>query len=92
MSFRPELRSLAAGSLPHTDPKDACQTVLETVDIPTWPQLPRRSFLENMYVQFSERFPGVVIADEHIYVDQERCGQFGPGARPGGSVHCLPAG
>jgi methionine synthase II (cobalamin-independent) len=70
--FRPELRSLAAGSLPHTDPSDACQVVLETVDIPTWPQLPRRSFLENMYVQFSERFPGVVVADEHIYVDRER--------------------
>jgi len=70
--FRPELRSLAAGSLPHTDPVDACQLVLDTVDIATWPQLPKRSFLENMYVQYSERFPGVVVANERIFVDRTR--------------------
>lgn len=39
-------------------------------EIPAWPQLPKRSFLESMYVQFSERFPGVVIEDERIYVDR----------------------
>ncbi len=66
------LRSLAAGSLPHTDPAIACRLAGELLDIPTWPQLPRRSFLENMYVQFSERFPGVVVANERIYVDREQ--------------------
>jgi hypothetical protein len=70
--FKAELHSLAAGSLPHTDPAAACQLALEVLDIPTWPQLPRRSFLENMYVQFSERFPGVVINNERIYVDREQ--------------------
>jgi methionine synthase II (cobalamin-independent) len=70
--FKAELYSLAAGSLPHTDPTVACRLVLEKLDIPTWPQLPRRSFLENMYVQFSERFPGIVLADERIYVDRDR--------------------
>lgn len=70
--FKAELRSLAAGSLPHTDPATACQLILATLDIPTWPQLPRRSFLENMYIQFSERFPGVVLENERIYVDSER--------------------
>ena len=70
--FKAELRSLAAGSLPHTDPAIACKLILDTLDIPTWPQLPRRSFLENMYVQFSERFPGVVVGNERIYVDRER--------------------
>lgn len=69
--FRAELRSLAAGSLPHTDPSIACQLVVDTLDIPTWPQLPQRSFLENMYVQFSERFPGVVVASERIYIDRD---------------------
>lgn len=69
--FKAELRSLAAGSLPHTDPAAACQLMLDSLDIPTWPQLPKRSFLENMYVQFSQRFPGVAIADERIYVDRE---------------------
>jgi methionine synthase II (cobalamin-independent) len=70
--FKAELRSLAAGSVPYIDPTMACQSLRERLDIPTWPQLPRRSFLENMYVQYSERFPGVVVANERIYVDQDR--------------------
>jgi hypothetical protein len=70
--FRPALRSLSAGSLPYQDPVDACRLVIEHLDIPTWPQLPRRSFSESMYVQFSERFPGVVVTGEQIYVDRDR--------------------
>jgi methionine synthase II (cobalamin-independent) len=70
--FKPELRSLAVGSLPHTDSTAACQLALSALDIPTWPQLPRLSFLENMYVQYSERFPGVVIENEQITIDREQ--------------------
>lgn len=70
--FKAELRSLAVGSLPHIDPTIACQLTLNALDIPTWPQLPKRSFLENMYVQYSERFPGVVLTHERIYVDRDR--------------------
>jgi hypothetical protein len=66
------LRSLAAGSLPHTDPGLACDRILAHLDIPTWPQLPKRSFKENMYVQYSEQFPGVVLAEQRIYVDRRR--------------------
>jgi hypothetical protein len=68
--FDAGLRSLAAGSMPYTDPKAACRLTVDGVDIPTWPQLPRRSFLENMYVQYSERFPGSVIVNERLYVDR----------------------
>ena len=68
--FRAELRSVAAGSLPHTDPAAACQLMASSLDIAAWPQLPRRSFHENMYCQFSERFPGVVVADERISLDR----------------------
>ncbi|MBN1660134.1 MAG: methionine synthase [Anaerolineae bacterium] len=70
--FEPGLRSLTTGSLPFVSPPDACELILSTVDIPTWPQLPRRSFLENMYVQFSEGFPGMVVTGEQIYVDRDR--------------------
>jgi hypothetical protein len=62
------------GSMPHDDPGRACDLTFEYfAQIPTWPQLPRRSPLESMYVQFSERFPGVVVdPDENrIYVDRE---------------------
>jgi hypothetical protein len=70
--FQPGLRCLAAGSLPFLSPPEACDLVRDTLDIYTWPQLPRRSFLENMYAQFSEGFPGAVVTGEQIYVDRER--------------------
>jgi methionine synthase II (cobalamin-independent) len=70
--FKAELQSFGTGSLPYTDPADACRLMLDTLDIPTWPQLPKRTFLENMYVQYSERFPGVVIKGEQIHVDRDR--------------------
>ncbi|GAH80468.1 unnamed protein product, partial [marine sediment metagenome] len=41
-------------------------------DIPAWPQLPKRSFLENMYVQFSQGFPGVVVRENRIYIDRSQ--------------------
>jgi hypothetical protein len=67
--------STAVGSVPHTDPRRGCEVVLDHFgEFPTWPQLPKRSFLENMYVQFSERFPGVVLDmdNERIIVDRSQ--------------------
>ncbi len=64
------------GSLPHTNPLNACQFILKNFkeDILFWPQLVKRSFLENMYVQFSKGLPGVVIDQEkqRIYIDTEK--------------------
>lgn len=61
------------GTLPHTDPGEACALVARYLkDIPAWPQLPKRSFLENMYVQYSQGFPGVVIERDKIYIDRAR--------------------
>jgi methionine synthase II (cobalamin-independent) len=58
------------GSVPHTDPQKACALLTRFLkDIPTWPQLPKRAFTENMYVQYSENFPGVVVGNNRIYVD-----------------------
>lgn len=62
----------AIGSLPLKDPKTACHFVLDTFKhIPFWPQLPKRTFLENMYVQYAECLPGLVIDEKHasIHVD-----------------------
>jgi len=61
------------GSMPQTDPDDACRVVLRHLPaVPAWPQLPHRSPKENMYAQFSERFPGVVVEDSRIYIDRSR--------------------
>ena len=63
----------AIGSLPHTDPRKACSLIAKYLpEIPLWPQLPKRSFLENMYVQYSEGFPGLVLDQNKIYVNLSR--------------------
>ncbi|GAB4416068.1 MAG: hypothetical protein OHK0032_12180 [Thermodesulfovibrionales bacterium] len=58
--FKP-LSTTGIGSLPHLDPAEACRLVLETFDIPFWPQLPRLSFLEWMIPQYSEGMPFINI-------------------------------
>ena len=60
----------AIGSMPHTDPSAACAAITRYLkDIPHWPQLPRRSFKENMYAQYSQGFPGVALGKDSIHVD-----------------------
>ncbi|MEJ5187213.1 MAG: hypothetical protein WHT46_09060 [Candidatus Geothermincolales bacterium] len=55
----------AIGSLPHRDVEAACRMTLLHLDTaPAWPQLPRRTFRENMYAQYSEGMPGVVVDEE----------------------------
>lgn len=63
------------GSVPFTDPKTACRVICENFkSIPFWPQLPKRSFLENMYVQYAEGLPGLVIdeAKKAIHIDTSK--------------------
>ena len=52
------------GSLPFKEPHQACEFVAHSVDIPFWPQLPKRSFYELMIPQYSEGFPFIVIEGE----------------------------
>ena len=60
----------AIGSMPHTNPDEACSIIMEYLpDIPFWPQLPRRSPKENMIIQFSEGFPGVAIQGDKIHIE-----------------------
>jgi len=62
----------AIGSMPHRAAKEAYQFVISRLpDVPMWPQLPRRDFTENMYVQFSEGFPGIAIQGDKPIVDRE---------------------
>jgi methionine synthase II (cobalamin-independent) len=61
------------GSMPHQNAQEVCRLLLRYLPaIPAWPQLPHLSFRENMYVQFSEGFPGITIKEEHIYVDRSQ--------------------
>jgi len=56
--------------MPHTDPEEACSLVMKYLpDIPAWPQLPPRSPKENMGIQFSEGFPGIVVNGDKVHIE-----------------------
>lgn len=68
-SFSPRALATGIGSLPHPKSQDALDLILSTFPaIPFWPQLPRRDFRENMYVQFSEDLVGVQIDLPHEWI------------------------
>jgi methionine synthase II (cobalamin-independent) len=72
MSARLEFGCLptAIGSMPHTNPAEACSIIMKYLpDIPVWPQLSKRSLRENMVIQFSEGFPGIVIKGDKIHIE-----------------------
>jgi hypothetical protein len=50
--------------MPHKDAERALETAL-SLDIPFWPQLPLLNYYEDMYVQASEHFPGIVLDVEN---------------------------
>jgi hypothetical protein len=58
--FSPNCQTTAMGIMPHTDIERALEVAL-SLDIPFWPQLPKVSYFEDMYVQALENFPGVRI-------------------------------
>lgn len=62
------------GSLPYIEPEKACKLVLDTFDIPFWPQLPKLSFRESMIPQFSEGMPFIKIDErkETIWIERNR--------------------
>jgi len=50
----------AMGIMPHKDVEQALELAL-SLDIPFWPQLPKVSLYEDMYIQASQNFPGIAI-------------------------------
>jgi methionine synthase II (cobalamin-independent) len=61
------------GSLPYKDASKAVAIVLRyQIDMPAWPQLPKRAYVENMYTQYSEGFPGIVVTESKTYVNRNQ--------------------
>jgi len=63
LDWEANCRTTAMGIMPHTDVDTAIELAL-SLDIPFWPQLPKVSFYEDMYVQTSQNFPGMVVEPE----------------------------
>lgn len=62
------------GSLPHEDTEKAIDFLCTHFkDIIVWPQLPKASHLEGMFLQYCEGFPGLIYDkdDDRFYVDTE---------------------
>jgi hypothetical protein len=57
------------GSMPDNDARKACDIIRKYLSLPFWPQLPKRSPLENMYIQCSEGFPGIKVSNGAVTVD-----------------------
>lgn len=58
--FEPAGLATGIGSLPHPKADPAVSLVLDTLgEFPFWPQLPRRSVLEGMTLQYAVGFPGL---------------------------------
>ena len=60
IEFEARCRTTAMGIMPHRDIEKALELAL-SLDIPFWPQLPRVSIYEDMYVQASEGLPGIIV-------------------------------
>jgi hypothetical protein len=70
--FEPCCLATTLGSLPHTDVGRGTELVLDrTPEIPCWVQFPKRTFYENMMVQFTEGMPALVedTEGEKLYFD-----------------------
>jgi hypothetical protein len=70
LGFKGRLATTAMGIMPHKNVDDALKLAL-TTDIPFWPQLPRLSFYEDMYVQAMDHFPGVVIEPDRLRIHMD---------------------
>ncbi len=64
MSIPGNLLTTAMAVMPHKDVNRAMEMAL-SLDVPFWPQLPHVSYYEDMYVQASEHFPGIIVDTEN---------------------------
>lgn len=60
MTIPGNLQTTAMAVMPHENADRALELTL-SLDIPFWPQLPRLNYYEDMYVQASEHFPGILL-------------------------------
>jgi hypothetical protein len=74
MPFKPKFLTTHLGSIPHTESVEICDRLIHILDIPAWPQMSRRTFRENMYVQFSASLPAIVTDEnkQKVYFDTRR--------------------
>ena len=78
MAFEQPFVTTLIGSFPYTDSRVLCPRLVDTIQIPAWPQLPRRTFRENMYAQYSHGLPGLIVDEAHQKVTFDTTGDLTP--------------
>jgi len=63
MTFQPNFLTTLIGSVPYTHTTQICKKIVDTIDVPIWPQMVKLGFRENMYTQYGAVLPAVVIDD-----------------------------
>ncbi|MFC1928802.1 hypothetical protein ACFLWC_07205 [Chloroflexota bacterium] len=63
LNLKAGCKTTAMGIMPHTSVERAMNLAL-SLDAPFFPQLPNINFYEDMYVQTSQNFPGIVVDPE----------------------------
>lgn len=76
MKLKDRFLTTGIGSLPYIDAVESAEMVCKDFDIPFWPQLPRRGFNENMYTQFSQGLPGLVIDEKNRRIHMRGSGDL----------------
>ncbi len=75
MEFQYPYIATGIGSFPHQSEGEVFHLVFQSFpEIPFWPQLPKRSFLEGMVVQYSQGFPSLKWneKEQRVWVDTSR--------------------
>ena len=74
MKLNGKFLTTGIGSLPYLDAGESVGIICDSFDIPFWPQLPRKSFKEHMYAQFSQGLPGLIVDEKQksVRVDSSR--------------------
>ncbi len=77
-AFSPKGMATGIGSLPHESAAEAVLAVLKYLpQCPFWPQLPRRSALEGMILQYASGFPGLFEENGTVKIDTDLEGHAG---------------
>jgi hypothetical protein len=63
MTYNPSFGTTLTGSVPYTNTNEICEKIVNTIDVPIWPQMVRLGFRENMYTQYGAVLPAIVIDD-----------------------------
>jgi methionine synthase II (cobalamin-independent) len=71
VNLNPAFLTTHLGSVPHSQDNGLSGALVNMLDIPAWPQFPRRVFQESMYVQYITGLPGVRLdeASAKVYFD-----------------------